>query len=58
MRILYEQKSNEEKQAKSKDQKPKGKAKARIKMEFDRIKGDFDTFVRDDFLEDGDDDFM
>lgn len=58
MRILYEQKSNEEKQAKSKDQKPKGKTKARIKMEFDRIKGDFDTFVRDDFLDDGDEDFI
>ncbi|CAF0761703.1 unnamed protein product [Brachionus calyciflorus] len=58
MRITYEAKANEEKQLKAKEQKPKPKSKSRLKTEFDNIKGDFDTFVREDFLNDDDEDFM
>lgn len=47
--------------AKAKENKPKAKSKGKIKVEFDSVRGDFDTFLKDSnkggatFDDDGDD---
>lgn len=60
MRTIYDNKVAEDK-LKSKDSKTK-KGKGKIKIEFDRVRGDFDSFLKDShkagYDDAGDDDFI
>lgn len=60
MRTIYDNKMAEDK-LKSKDGKAK-KGKGKIKMEFDRVRGDYDSFLKDTgkvgYDDAGDDDFI